>query len=209
MYDADAEVRRLYARGGAAVAAVEAAFPGVASNGVVNRQLLSKRVLGDPAALARLNATVWPLLARGRAEFLRKAREQGADFAVLDIPLLLETRGEQSVDAVVVVSAPAAAQRARVLARPGMHPAKLEAILAAQMPDDEKRARAGFVIETANGTADARRQVEAVLGDIARPRRSRAENRRCVRSSSTRRPPGCTRVTATGWWRSPASSCTI
>jgi dephospho-CoA kinase len=163
VYDADAEVRRLYAPGGAAVAKVEAAFPGVVVEGAVDRGRLGERVLGDPDALARLNAIVWPLMGEARAEFFRQARASGAEVAVLDIPLLLETGGERNVDKVVVVSAPAQIQRERVLARPGMTEAKFEAILAAQMDDADKRARADFVVDTSDGFDQARRQVRDIL----------------------------------------------
>lgn len=166
VYDADAEVRRLYAVGGAAVARVEAAFPGVTIAGAVDRARLGERVLGDPAALARLNAIVHPLMGKRRAEFFRKAREGGAPVVVLDIPLLFETGGENSVDKVVVVSAPGDMQRARVLARPGMTGAKLDAILAAQTPDADKRARADFVVDTSRGFDHARAQVKAVLAAL-------------------------------------------
>ena len=166
VYDADAEVRRLYAPGGAAVAKVEEAFPGVVVDGAVDRGRLGERVLGDPDALARLNAIVWPLMGEARAEFFRRAREAGADVAVLDIPLLLETGGERSVDKVVVVSAPADAQRRRVLGRAGMTEAKFDALLAAQMPDAEKRARADFVVDTSQDFDHARRQVQAILNTL-------------------------------------------
>jgi len=163
VYDADAEVRRLYQPGGAAVSLVEDAFPGVTRDGAVDRALLGERVLGDPAALARLNAIVWPLMGAARAQFLAGARAAGHDIAVLDIPLLLETGGEKAVDKVVVVSAPAEVQRQRVLGRDGMTQQKLDAVAAAQMPDADKRARADFVIETGAGLEDANRQVRAVL----------------------------------------------
>jgi dephospho-CoA kinase len=166
VYDADAEVRRLYAPGGAAVLPIEAAFPGVVKENGVDRGLLADKVLGDPAALTRLNGLVWPLMGAARAEFFRRAEETNAPFVVLDIPLLLETGGEKNVDVVVVVSAPAAEQRARVLARPGMSEAKFEAILAAQTPDADKRKRADFVIDTSQGMESARRQVEAVLATL-------------------------------------------
>jgi len=166
VYDADAEVRALYASGGAAVAPIEAAFPGVVRGRAVDRERLSQRVLGDPAALQRLNGIVWPLMKGARAAFFRRAREEGASVAVLDIPLLLETGGGRDLDAVVVVSAPAQVQRQRVLARPGMTPAKFEAILAAQMPDAEKRAKADFVVETSAGIEHARRQVTAILAAL-------------------------------------------
>lgn len=163
IYDADEEVRRLYAPGGAAVAAVGAAFPGVVTGGAVDRGLLGERVLGDPAALAKLNAIVHPLMGEARAEFFRRAREARVSLVVLDIPLLFETGGERTVDKVVVVSAPAEMQRERVLGRPGMSAAKLDAILAAQLPDAEKRARADFVIDTSRDFDHARRQVRAVI----------------------------------------------
>ena len=118
VYDADEEVRRLYAPGGAAVAKVEAEFPGVIVDGAVDRGRLGERVLGDPAALAKLNAIVHPLMGEARKEFFRRAREAGAPIVVLDIPLLFETGGERNVDKVVVVSAPAEMQRERVLGRP-------------------------------------------------------------------------------------------
>ncbi|MEO8925696.1 MAG: dephospho-CoA kinase [Caulobacteraceae bacterium] len=163
VYDADAEVRRLYAPGGAAVGPVEAAFPGVVKDGGVDRALLGDRVLGDPATLASLNAIVWPLTGEARAAFLSRAEAAGAKIAVLDIPLLLETGGERAVDAVVVASAPAEVQRARVLARPGMSEVKFAALLAAQMSDEEKRARANFVVDTGAGLARARRDVDKIV----------------------------------------------
>ena len=169
VYDADAEVHRLYTQDAAAIAAVEAAFPGVRVNGVVDRKRLGERVLGDPEALARLNAIVWPRMGEARAAFLDTARRE-AEVAVLDIPLLFETGGERSVDATVVVSAPADVQRERVLARPGMTVAKFEAILAAQVPDADKRARADFVVETGSGLAPA----EARVDEIMRVLRARA-----------------------------------
>lgn len=172
VYDADAEVHRLYAPGGAAVAAVEAAFPGVVVDGAVDRGLLGARVLGDPTALTRLNGIVWPLMGAARAAFLDKARAE-ADVAVLDIPLLFETGGERNVDVSVVVSAPPDVQRARVLARPGMTPAKFEAILAAQMPDADKRARADYVVDTGSGLEPARTRVDEIMRDL-RERANRA-----------------------------------
>lgn len=163
VYDADAEVHALYARGGAAVAPIEAAFPGVVVDGAVDRTRLSQRVVGQPEALKRLEAIVHPLVGESRAGFFETARARGADVVVLDIPLLFETGGEKRVDAVVVVSAPPDIQRRRVLARPGMDEAKLDAILARQMADVEKRARAHFVIDTGQGLDHARAQVRDVL----------------------------------------------
>jgi dephospho-CoA kinase len=174
VYDADAEVRRLYAAGGGAVPLIEAAFPGVVHEGAVDRGRLGEKVLGDPEALNRLNGIVWPLMGVARAEFFRRAEAEQIPLVVLDIPLLYETGGEKNVDAVVVVSAPADQQRERVLARPGMTPAKFEAILAAQLPDAEKRARADFVIDTSEGLESARRQVARVLESLrARPKQAK------------------------------------
>ena len=166
VYDADAEVRALYAAGGAAVGPIEAAFPGVSRDGAIDRGLLGDRVLGKPDALERLNQIVWPLMGAARQAFFQRARDNNTPMVVLDVPLLLETGGEKNVDAVVVVSAPAALQRERVLARPGMTEAKLDAILAAQIPDEEKRRRADFVIDTANGLQSARDQVDDVLAAL-------------------------------------------
>ena len=169
VYDADAAVHALYAKGGAAVEAVEALFPGVTSDGAVDRARLSERVLNDPAALKRLEATVHPMAAAARAGFFEKARASGAKVVVLDVPLLFETGNDGQMDAVVVVSAPAEIQRERVLARPGMTPEKLEAILARQMPDAEKRERADFVIDSGRGLEVAKEQVRAVLAKLAEP----------------------------------------
>lgn len=169
VYDADAAVHALYAPGGAAVAAIEAAFPGVVRDGAVDRGLLGQKVLGDEAAMKRLEAIVHPLVGASRGGFFEAAKARGADVVVLDIPLLFETGGEMNVDAVVVVSAPAELQRRRVLARPGMAEEKLDAILARQKPDAEKRARADFVIDTGEGLQSARRQVRAVLAALRTP----------------------------------------
>jgi len=166
VYDADAEVHRLYAQGGAAVAPVGAAFPGAVQDGAVDRERLSALVLGDPAALARLNTVVHPLMGEARAAFFHAAEAAGADIVVLDIPLLFETGGEGRVDAVVVVYAPAEVQRQRVLARPGITKAKLAALLAAQTPDADKRARADFVIDTSRGFDEARTQVDEILNTL-------------------------------------------
>src|SRR6201996_7920289 len=169
VYDADAEVHRIYARGGAAVGPVEAAFPGVAEDGAINRARLSDRVVGNNDALDRLNGIVWPLLGTARREFFRKAEEDGVAIVVLDIPLLFETGGERNMDAVVVVSAPADIQRQRVLAREDMNEAKLDAILARQMADAEKRLRAHFVVDTSRGFDAARAQVRDIIATLKRP----------------------------------------
>lgn len=165
VHEADHAVHRLYAGEGAA--AVESAFPGVLADGKVNREELSKRVLGNPEALARLEAIVHPMVRQMSREFLARAKASGARVAVLDIPLLFETGGESRVDAVVVVSAPADVQRARVLARPGMTAAKLDAILAKQMPDAEKRRRAHFIVDSSRGLDSARLQVRGILRAVA------------------------------------------
>ena len=169
VYDADAEIHRNYLPGGAAVALVEAAFPGVTVDGGVDRARLSERVIGKPAELDKLNAIVWPLLGAARRAFFEKAERDQTPIVVLDIPLLFETGGERNMDAVVVVSAPADVQRERVLAREGMSEAKLDGILARQMADAEKRARAHFVVDTSQGFEHAREQVRAIVAALQRP----------------------------------------
>ncbi len=167
VYDADAAVHALYGAGGGAGPALAPLFPeAVRADGAVDRDALSRRVKTDPIALSALEAVVHPLLAQGRAAFLQASEAAGARLAVLDIPLLFETGGEGGFDAVVVVSAEAAIQRARVLARPGMDAAKLERLLARQTPDADKRARADFVVETGGGLDDARAQVEAIIAAV-------------------------------------------
>ena len=163
VYDADAAVHALYASGGAAVGPVEAAFPGVVVDGAIDRARLGAAVLGNPEALQILESIVHPLVGAHRIGFFEEAEAKGADIVVLDIPLLFETNGHKKVDQVVVVSAPADVQRQRVLARPGMDVAKLEAILARQTPDAEKRSRADFVIDTGQGLDHARDQVRDIL----------------------------------------------
>ncbi|MCA3739746.1 dephospho-CoA kinase [Phenylobacterium sp.] len=169
VYDADAAVADLYVPGGAAVEPLEAAFPGVTRDGAVDREALRIRVLGDDAAMTRLNAVVHSLLGRDRLEFHRKAEASGADVLVFDIPLLFETGGERNMDAVVVVTAPAEVQRARVLAREGMTPERLDAILARQTPDAQKRERADFIIDTGQGLEAARAEVARVLAAVRDP----------------------------------------
>jgi dephospho-CoA kinase len=169
VYDADAAVADLYVKGGTAVEPLEAAFPGVTRDGAVDREALRLRVLGDDAAMTRLNSVVHPLLGRDRAEFLRKAEASGADILVFDIPLLFETGGERNMDAVAVVTAPADVQRARVLAREGMTPERLDAILSRQTPDADKRARADFVIDTSRGLEPARAEVTRILAALRHP----------------------------------------
>jgi dephospho-CoA kinase len=172
VHDADAVVHRLYE--GEAAAAIEAAFPGTTVDGKVDRGELAARVLGDAAALARLEAVVHPLVHAAERRLVAEAEARGEKVVVLDIPLLFETGGDARVDAVVVVSAPPEEQRSRVLARPGMTLEKLEAILARQVPDAEKRARADFVVDTSKGFEAARAQVRAILAAVATmPRRRR------------------------------------
>jgi dephospho-CoA kinase len=172
VHDADAVVHRLYE--GAAVAPIEAAFPGTTSGGKVDRDRLGRRVLGDPAALRQLESIVHPLVAEARERFLADAERNGAPVAVLDIPLLYETGGEARCDAVVVVSAPAELQRQRAFERMEMTEAKFRAILAKQMPDADKRARADFVVDTSRGLDTAREQVREILGKVRKmPKRVR------------------------------------
>lgn len=173
VYDADAEVHALYAKGGAAVGPVGEAFPGVVVDGAIDRPLLSRKVVGKPDEMKRLEAIVHPLVGMSRVDFFERAAAAKADIVILDIPLLFETGGEKRMDAVVVVSAPADVQRQRVLARPDMDEAKLDAILARQMADAEKRARAHFVIDTGQGLDHAREQVREVLRVLRDPSTAR------------------------------------
>ena len=169
VYDADAAVHEIYAPGGAAVEPVGAAFPGVVVGGGIDRARLSKHVLGNPEALKTLEQIVHPLVGRGRQMFFEQARREQRDIVILDVPLLFETGGDKALDAVIVVSAPSDIQRERVLARPEMTPDKLDAILARQMPDAEKRQRADFVIDTSAGLEAARTQVEAIMLTLMDP----------------------------------------
>lgn len=169
VYDADAAVHALYAKGGAAVAPVEAAFPGVVVDGAIDRAKLSAHVVGNPEALKRLETIVHPLVGESRKVFFEAALEASAPLVILDIPLLFETGGERNVAAVIVVSAPEAIQRERVMARPDMTAEKLDAILARQLPDAEKRARADIVIDTSKGLDSAREQVRAAIAKLLAP----------------------------------------
>ena len=166
VYDADAAVHALYAKGGAAVAPVEAAFPGVVIDGAIDRAKLSAHVVGNPEALKRLETIVHPLGGESRKVLFAAAAEADAPLAILDIPLLFETGGERNVAAVIVVSAPEAIQRERVMARPEMTSEKLDAILARQLPDVEKRARADIVIDTSKGLDSAREQVRVAIAKL-------------------------------------------
>jgi dephospho-CoA kinase len=165
VHDSDEAVHRLYS--GAAAPLVEAAFPGTVVDGVVDRAKLGARVLGDAAALKRLEAIIHPLVRADADAFLAMHRNAGESIAVLDIPLLFETGGRGRVDKVVVVTAPAEVQRQRVLARPGMTEEKLAAILAKQVPDAEKRRLADFVIDTSQGLDAARAAVAAIIAELS------------------------------------------
>jgi len=163
VYDADAAVHALYEPGGAAVAEIARQFPDCVTEGRVDRRRLGARVTANAREFEALEKLVHPLVARDQQRFLAETERHGAEMVVLDIPLLLESGGEKRVDAVVVVSAPADVQRARVLARAGMTADKLDSILAKQMPDAEKRAKAHFVIETDKGLEHAFNEVKAVI----------------------------------------------
>ena len=163
VYDADAAVHALYAEGGAAVAPVEAAFPGVTREGAIDRDALRARVVNSPDSMKQLEAIVHPLAGAAQLEFRSEAEAAGASFAVLDIPLLFETGGDTRCDYVLVVTAPADVQRERVLSRPNMTEEVFESILGRQTPDAEKRARADFIVSTAHGFEFARDQVRAII----------------------------------------------
>jgi dephospho-CoA kinase len=167
MFDADAAVHLLYK--GEAAPLIEREFPGTTADGSVDREKLSAHVVGKPEALSRLEKIVHPLVGKLRARFMDDAERSGAEAVLLDIPLLFETGDPAKFHAVIVVSAPAEVQRARVLARPGMTPEKFEAILARQTPDSEKRARADFVINTGEGLESARKQVKEILAEVLKP----------------------------------------
>jgi dephospho-CoA kinase len=162
-FNSDDAVHALYAPGGAAVALVEEAFPGVTRDGAIDRGALSAAVVGNEGAILRLEAIVHPLVRQAQANFLAEQRAAGTAVVVLDIPLLFESTGAQAVNKIVVVSAPPEVQRARVLARSGMTEEKFENLLARQTPDAEKRARADFVIDTSGSFDATRAQVRAVL----------------------------------------------
>jgi dephospho-CoA kinase len=166
VYDADAAVHRLYE--GEAVPAIEAAFPGTTTDGKVDRNRLSARVVHDPAAMKRLEEIVHPMLGASRHKFLQDAEQSGAPVAVIDIPLLFETGGEKRVDAVVVVTTTPELQRERILARPNMTEEKLAAILARQMPDAEKRKHAHFVVDTSHGLDPVRARIRDILAEAAK-----------------------------------------
>lgn len=165
VWDADAAVHRLYAKGGAAVLVIRALWPNAVRDGAVDRVVLKEWIARDRQALPRIEAAVHPLVAADRAAFIDAAARDGKGIVLLDIPLLYETGAENTVDAVVVASAPAAVQKARVLERPGMTESHFHAILDRQMADAEKRKRADFVIDTSTMEA-ARAAVSRVLREI-------------------------------------------
>ena len=170
VYDSDAAVHGLLAKGGAAVGDVDAAFPGAVRDGAVDRAVLRERVFGDSAALRRLEAIVHPRVRQVQRRYLRRAAARGERLVVLDIPLLFEVGLAAQCDAVVVVTAPAFLQRARVLARPGMTPGTLAGILANQLPDGEKRRRADFVVGTGLGRAFTLRRLGWIVRVMSRRR---------------------------------------
>jgi len=169
VYDADAAVHEIY--GGEAAPAIEAAFPGTTVDGKVDRNRLSAKVVHDPAAIKQLEQIVHPMLRASRQQFLEEAERSGAGVAVVDVPLLFEAGGERHVDAVVVTTSPEL-QRERILARDNMTGVKLDAILARQLSDAEKRKRADFVVDTSNGLDPVRTQIRDILREVAKmPRR--------------------------------------
>lgn len=172
VYDADAAVHQLYE--GEAAPAIEAAFPGTTVDGKVDRPKLSARVVHDPAAIKQLEQIVHPMLGASRQRFFAEAEAAKAPVVVLDIPLLFETGGEKRVDAVVVVSTSPELQRERVLARGTMDEAKLNAIIAKQTPDAEKRKRADFVVDTSHGLEPVRAQIKHILAEVVKMPQRRA-----------------------------------
>lgn len=169
VFDADEAVHSLYEPGGAAVAAVAAAFPGAVKDGRVDRRAMVARLMGDPQAFARLEAIVHPLVERLEADFIAAAAAKGAKLAVIDIPMLYESGGEKRMDAVVVASASPEVQRARVLSRPGMTEERFRHLLSRQMPDAEKRLRADFVVDTGLSIEHAFDQVRWIVHELLHP----------------------------------------
>ena len=166
VYDADATVHQLYE--GEAAPAIEAAFPGTTSDGKVDRNKLSARVVHDPAAIKQLEQIVHPMLGASRQKFMDDAERSGAPIVVVDVPLLFETGGEKRVDAVVVVTTTPEAQRQRILGRDNMTGEKLDAILARQLPDAEKRKRADFVVDTSHGLDPVRARIRDILAEAVK-----------------------------------------
>ncbi|HXX25329.1 MAG TPA: dephospho-CoA kinase [Pseudolabrys sp.] len=171
VHDADAAVHRLYE--GEAAPLIEAAFPGTTTGGKVDREKLGQRVIGDVSALKKLEGIVHPLVRKAEQRFLAEAERKGEAVAVLDIPLLFETGSHMRCDAVVVVSATAEAQRERVLERPGMTEQKFQALLAKQVPDADKRARADFIVDSGQGFDAARAQVREILNFVGKMQKKR------------------------------------
>ena len=170
VYDADATVHKVYE--GEAAPAIEAAFPGTTVDGKVDRQRLSAKVVGDPAAIRRLESIVHPMLRSYHQKFLDDAEQAGVPIVVMDIPLLFETGGDKRVDAVVVVSTSQELQKQRILARGTMTEDALDALLARQMPDAEKRKRADFVVDTSSGLDPVRARIRDILAEVVKmPRR--------------------------------------
>jgi dephospho-CoA kinase len=174
VHDSDAAVHALYE--GEAAGLIERAFPGTTAGGKVDRNKLSAMVVGDTAALARLEAIVHPLVAAAREKFLAEAQARGVPVVLLDVPLLFETGAQQGCDAVVVVSAPPELQRRRAFERPGMTEDKFSALLGKQMPDAEKRRRADFIVDTSQSFEHARAQVRDILRAVAKLRASAGDS---------------------------------
>jgi dephospho-CoA kinase len=166
--ESDAIVHRLYDRDGAAVKPVEALVPGVVVEGRIDREKLAKYLGAHPRDFARLEAIVHPLVRAEQEKFLKEARRRKSRLAVLDIPLLFETGRDRDVDKIVVITAPADVQRRRVLARPGMTPEKFASILARQLPDEEKRAKADFIVDSGRGLDHARAEVRRIIAHLSR-----------------------------------------
>lgn len=176
VWDADTAVHRLYAPGGAGVAPVRTIVPDAAGLAGVDRAALRAAVMKDPALFEQIEAAIHPLVTADREAFLAEARASGAELAVCDVPLLYETGADGGFDKVIVVSAPTEVQRARVLKRPGMTAETLDTILARQMPDAGKRARADYVIDTGGSRVHARAQIAAIMAELT------GEQDRCVKS---------------------------
>jgi dephospho-CoA kinase len=182
LYDADAEIHKMLGRGGSAVNAVEAAFPGVRNeDGAIDRRRLGARVFGKPAELHRLEAILHPMVRAVERRWVARQRARGASLVVLDIPLLFETDRIDRVDGVIVVSAPARLQRERVLRRAGVTPERLAAILASQYPDQKKRERADFIVTTALSRATAARQIARIVRRVRQGKWRRSPRLRRLR----------------------------
>jgi len=199
VFDADRAVHALLAHDHETIAAVRAAFPRAAGDAGIDRHRLGRAVFADARKVRRLEAILHPRVRRAQVRWLARQRMRRARRVLLDIPLLFETGGDALCDITVVATAPEPIQRQRVLARPGMTPAKLAGILANQMPDAEKRRRADYLVLTGLGRRFARDQVIRLLAAIQ-------GDARCAKSSSTRKPPGSIPGRATAWSRSAASS---